>query len=96
MHPFSTTSSRDLRENHLEQLIAEVGTLAEGMNGNSSQSLSWYLMSVELHKACLRMRAAHAEASERSRRLAELSVTRRMKVSLAHRGPALGLGRGGN
>ena len=81
----------------LEELIKQVGTLAEGMKSSSVQSVGWYLMSVELQQACLRMRSLQAKVAERSSRLSGLSVTRRLRPPHVLAASArLGLGRGGN
>ena len=81
----------------LEELIKEVGSLAEEMKTSSVQSVDWYLKSVELQQACLRMRSLQVKVIERSSRLSGLSVTRRMRLPHVHvAGDRLGSGRGEN
>jgi hypothetical protein len=91
-----TGAPADPERVQLEELIKQVGILAEGMKSSTVQSVGWYLMSVELQQACLRMRSLQATLAERSSRLSSLSVTRRMRSHVQSTSGRSGLGRGGN
>jgi hypothetical protein len=87
----------DPEKNQLNDLISHVGSLAEDMRTTTIQSVGWYLKSVELQQACLKMRSLQVNLADRSQRLSGLSVTRRIRLPHAQSsGARLGLGRGGN
>ena len=90
-------TASDPDKDQLDELVSHVGSLAEDMKTSTDQSVDWYLKSVELQQACLRMRSLQVKVIDRSNRLSSLSVTRRVRPAHAlTAGGRLGLGRGGN
>ena len=90
-------TASDPDKDQLDELISQVGSLADDMKTSSEQSLDWYLKSAELQQACLRMRSLQVKVIDRSNRLSGLSLTRRVRLSHVHvAGARLGLARGGN
>ena len=67
----------------LQKLIKEVGSLAEEMKTSSVQSVGWYLKSVELQQACLRMRSLPVKVIERS--AVFVRFERHSKEAVSHR-----------